>query len=93
MSSDDLRISDEKLIELKENLLGTCQTLAAGVEAVGLDTFPIEQVEDRLLDDPGGGAVELCAACEWWFHSHELNEASTGRFVCDQCLEEEDAQG
>lgn len=93
MVTESPRISDEQLVELKENLLGTCQTLTAGIEAVGLEDFPIEHVEDRLLDDPGGGAVELCPACEWWFHSHDLNEAESGRCVCDQCLEDENAEG
>ena len=93
MCSDTTRIDDQKLIELKDRLIGTCQTLAAGVEAVGLEDFPIEEIEDRLLDDPGGGAVELCAACEWWFHSHDLNEVREGRFVCDQCLEDEEVEG
>lgn len=80
--------SDAALETLKDSLIGTAETLSAAMEQVGLGKAPIEGIEDRLLDDAGGGAVELCSGCEWWFHSCMLT-ADGDRLFCDQCQDDE----
>lgn len=71
--------------KVKDDLLGTCQSIATVVERHELECQE-DEVEDRLLDEPN--AVELCGVCNWWHNPCDLewnDELNAG--VCDQCKE------
>jgi hypothetical protein len=74
---------------LAARLLGTCDTLEAGLDSIGLlDEVAVDDAEDALLD----ASVERCLDCGWWHESCELDNERDGEAgYCDQCEPKPDA--
>jgi hypothetical protein len=62
-----------------DDLQGTCQSMDAALEKVGIEDFAdapmalLQEIDQRVF---------CCADCGWW---HELGEAHEGSFMEDVC--------
>lgn len=82
-------LTDDEIAAIKHALLGTCDSVEAVLERMGLDA-DAAAVEDALLD--GTPSVECCQGCHWWFESGDLvgDDPDQAGF-CSDCRDEEDA--
>lgn len=85
MADAFVRLSDDELDRLKHDLVGTCQTIEAALENMGLNVAAVV-AEDQLLD--GSPSVERCVDCDWWFESNSLEVDDSGAARCEQCWPE-----
>jgi len=74
------KISDKQIHEITSFLEGTCNSIEQAMDRFDID-FPVEEVEDRLLDVN----LERCPGCDWWVESSELVDSKGDIVVCENC--------
>lgn len=75
-----------ELDKLADTLQGTCMSLEAGLEQLGLGE-ELSVADAQYLDS----LVFLCDGCSWWCEVGEANEnPDGGGDLCDDCHEDED---
>lgn len=74
---------EDDVRRLAKYLEGTCNTICMACGLLDLDEG--EDWDDKLLDLN----IEQCQMCGWWMESCHLEEDSTGKYVCEQCFEDE----
>lgn len=81
-----MKATDEQVEQIRDHLLGTCETLHRMLETLGLDEALFEDVEERL-----GEWVEECQGCGWWFEIWELAGFHNGPDgFCQDCRGDEE---
>jgi hypothetical protein len=80
------KLTDEEKDQLKDKVLGTCDSIDSAIEFLEIDT-DAETAEDGLLDRN----VERCRGCGWWLESGELDGEREGEIgYCQQCASPDD---
>jgi hypothetical protein len=68
--------------DIKEYLLGTCNTDADAADVFGIS-------EDRVLDLVIEAEIECCTCCGWWHEDWEMSDINGADLVCLDCFDEE----
>ncbi len=68
------------MVEIAEDLRGTCKSLDEVLITFGLSFDGIPQELLGRLDDE----VMECQVCGWWYETHDLNDDQ----ICNECEEE-----
>lgn len=72
-------VTTEIMLDVAEELRGTCSDLDSVLEGRGIDIDSVPSDMLSVLDDQ----VLLCDVCGWWCESSEVNDDS----VCNECEE------
>ncbi len=67
----------EIMVEIAEDLRGTCQSLNEVLEKHGLN---FDNISLELLGKLDEEVME-CQVCNWWYETHEINDDQ----VCNEC--------
>lgn len=71
--------------QIADELRGTCMSLQEVLERNDMDG------EDNNLDfcHALDALVFCCETCNWWYEQHEMADDVRGRWICEECWEEE----
>lgn len=83
MSEEKIVLTNSQILEIIDELLGTCGNLQDALEEIGIDPSKVSAVSYSTIDEH----IFRCDNCGWWYESHENNDYDGDSF-CNECHED-----
>lgn len=89
MSYDHSPENVERIRKVADHLLGTCESLDAGLQTEFGEDVDINDIDIKLLEELDD-IVLLCESCGWWMETGEAQDGKDDEQICQQCATDED---